>query len=118
MSDKKEKEETIILHTDSILTKEAAEAINEAVKQAGPIQMAGMGLAVSMEKTANALKNGLEKIEQAEKEFEEKVDPEILSVAKEDPGENVLAIKAERDRLKEELERANKVIDTLTDEKK
>lgn len=110
----KEQTEKIILHTDSLLTKEAVIAINEAVAQAGPIQMAGMGLAESMEKTANALKDGLEKIEKAEKEFEEKVDPEIVAAAKEDPGENVLAIKAERDRLKDELERANKVIDTLT----
>lgn len=66
----------IMLHADTALTKEQAVAINEAVAKIGPIQMAGMGLAMTMERTAEAIKDGLDKIEQAEKEFEEKLDPE------------------------------------------
>lgn len=87
----------IILHADTSLTKEQAKAINEAVGKVGPIQMAGMGLAMTMERTANALKEGLDKIEEAEKIFDANLEPT------KDPEEHAADVLETVQDLKEEL---------------
>ena len=88
----------ILLHADTNLSKEMAEAINDAVGKIGPIRMAGMGLVKQMERTAEALEEGLEKIEQADQEFREAVPDQILKAAQTtDP-----ALEAELERLRKE----------------
>lgn len=87
----------ILLHTDAPLSKELAEEINEVVGKIGPIQMAGMALAKQMEHTTGALKEGLEKIDQANKELKEIVPDSILESAEPDP-----ALVEENERLRRE----------------
>lgn len=93
----------ILLHADNPLSKETAERINEAVGKIGPIQVAGMGLAMTMEKTAIALKDGLEKVKIAEKEFENEIHPEIMEAVKEgaETEAELELLRAERDQLAE-----------------
>lgn len=95
---KRTKSGKILLHADTPLEKEVAEEINEAIGKIGPIQMAGIGLAKQMERTADALKEGMEKIEQADQEFKEMVPDDVLEAAETtDP-----ILEAELERLRRE----------------
>ena len=101
----------ILLHADAELSRELAEEINEVVGKIGPIQIAGMALAKQMEHTTGALKEGLEKIDQANKELIEAVPGSIIetieSESAPDPkmAEELEQLRRENTELKEKLKK-------------
>ena len=91
----------ILLHADAELSRELAEEINEVVGKIGPIQIAGMALAKQMEHTTGALKEGLEKIDQANKELIEAVPDSIIETIENDSAPDP-ALVEENERLRRE----------------
>ena len=104
---KEQDQEKILLHTDASLSKEIAEEINKAVGKIGPIEMAGLGLVKKIEHTTEAMKEGIQKIEEAKEEFIEAIPDSVLEeVQASGPDEKmeqeIATLKMERDHLKKE----------------
>lgn len=107
----------ILLHAETSITKELAEEINQAVGKIGPIHMAGLGLAKQMERTAEALKEGLEKIEEIDKEFRDAIPDDVLEAADDpesDTEQELAVVALERDQLKKEVDKLREQLDNAT----